>query len=88
MHTPEEALLQAYVTACRKSMVPPVVDVMGGSTEVAGTLPYGPRRHDFGPPGGRMAECFSNLGNDRPRRCWGDESFDSKDGFSSPKLCL
>lgn len=35
-----------------------------------------------------MAGCFSNLGNDRPRRCWGDENFDSKDGFSSSKLCL
>lgn len=67
-------------------MVPPEVAVRGALGTWQG--PYGPRRHDFGPPGGHMAGCFSNLGNDRPRRCWGDESFDSKDGFSSPKLCL
>lgn len=47
-------------------MLPPEVAVRGGGAPGRWQVPYGPRRHDFGPPGRHMPGCFSNLGNDCP----------------------
>lgn len=49
MHTPEEPLLQAYVAACQKSMVPPEVAVGGGGLQRGGRDPMAPGGMTLGP---------------------------------------